>query len=104
MPEGDVVRDLLGRVLRLRVVPARIFVRLPVDHDVVVARRALPGTDRVRLALAHVLPVYRVGRKILIAFDLDRALALGEHRSVPRCTSHIGLLWSAPASCRTSKS
>src|SRR5437588_9604432 len=53
-PEGDAVFDLQRRILRLRVVPSRIPVHVAAHDHVVITRRPLPGTDRVRLALAEV--------------------------------------------------
>src|SRR5437879_4096199 len=82
-PERDVTGDLLRRVARGRIVPGRVLVYLPADVDVVVARRALPRADRVRLARLEELFADRVGRKIVIALDDDRLVRLGEDGVVP---------------------
>src|SRR5262249_8821169 len=88
VPERDVVRDLLGGVLGLRIEPRGVFVDLPVDHDVVVARRALPRAERVGTALAQMLAAYGCGREILIALDDDALIALRDDRSVPAGACH----------------
>src|SRR5437764_10496007 len=82
-PEGDVLFYLPCRVLRLRVVPSSIFVRLAADDHVVITRRPLPGADRVRLALAQVLAPHRLRREVVIALDHNRVVALRQHCAVP---------------------
>src|SRR5450631_2274688 len=83
-PEGDVTGDLFRGFLGGRVVPRRIAVDRLCDDDVVVARGALPAADGVRRAVAEMLPPDRLGRKIVVAFDDDRRVALREDRAVHR--------------------
>src|SRR5262249_36404080 len=87
-PERHVILDLARRVLRGWIVPGRILVGLPVDHDVVVAGHPLPGTGRVHRAVAQVLPSHRVRRKVVVALDHLGARALREHGAVPDRLRH----------------
>src|ERR1700737_678665 len=68
VPEGDVVFDLSGLRLGVRVEPRRIRIGLAVDRDRVVARLALPVADRVRVAWPEEFPVDRGRGKIGVAF------------------------------------
>src|SRR5439155_193194 len=93
------VLNLLRGSLRLLVVPGGVPFHLPVDPDVVVACDDLPRTGRVRRARPEMVAPDRVGREVLIAFDDDAAVALGEYGPVPDRSRHVTLRrWTAP--CR----
>jgi len=76
-PKSDVIFDFLRRVFRLRIKPSRVFVGCAVCYNIVITRRAFPGANRVRLALAEKFFVYRVCGKIMISFDSDCCIAFG---------------------------
>src|SRR5258708_3611342 len=88
LPERHVSLDLLGRRLGLRIVPGRACIPFVLDLNVVVARRALPRTHRVRIAGLEIFLANRIRRKILVAFDLYRLFAFGQNRAFPRCFCH----------------
>src|ERR1700683_492919 len=88
LPECHMSLDLLGRRFWLWIKPGRASVPFPVDVNVVIARRALPRTLRVRVARLEMFLADRVWRKILVAFHFDRLVALGEHCTFPDCFCH----------------
>ncbi len=88
MPEGHVGGDFGGSWRRVWVVPRGVAVDLAVDLHVVVAGRSFPGATGVRGTVAQVLPANVVGRKVVVAFDADRVVALGDNGAVPCGSDH----------------
>src|SRR5271156_5268477 len=66
-----------------RVEPRGVGVALPVDLDRLVARLALPGADRVGIAVDEVLRVDALDGEVVIVLDDDGVIALGQRRAVP---------------------
>src|SRR6266702_869270 len=91
-PERHPARDLLRRLLRRRVVPARIAVHAPAGGDVVIARDALPRAGGVRGALSHVLATQGLRREVVVAFHHLRAIARGDDLAIPNRSGHRVLL------------
>src|SRR5690606_8114647 len=83
VPEGDAALYRCGRLLRFGVVPGGVLVDLSIDDDIVVAGVALPGAMAVRTAGPEVLLPDRIWREVVIAFDDDRIVALGQDRIFP---------------------
>src|SRR5258706_2504471 len=88
LPERDVSLDLLRRRLRLGIEPRSPGVSLAFDFNVVITRRALPRTHRMRIARLKIFLPDRVRREILIAFYLYSHPAFGQYRAFPRCFCH----------------
>src|SRR5690349_11905392 len=97
LPEGDPVGDLLGRVLRLRVVPERVLVDLAVHVERLVARGALPRADRVRVGVAEELRADRLAGEVVVALHDHGVVALGDDLAVPDGLRHRCLLARIPA-------
>lgn len=68
--------------------PRSVRVRLPVDHDVVVAGLALPGGAGVGGAVGEKGGVDVGDGEVVAAPEHPRAIALGDHRPVPGCSDH----------------
>src|ERR1700682_2274413 len=85
VPEGDVVFDLSGLRHWVRIEPRRIPIGLAVDRDRVVTRLTLPVAGGVGVAGLKQLPVDGARREVVIAFDDDRLVTLGQGRPVPYC-------------------
>src|SRR5580698_3128231 len=98
LPERDVPRNLLRRRFRLRIKPRRSRVPLPIHFKIVVTRRPLPRTHRVQITRLEIFLVNRLRRKILIPFDLNRPIALGQNRAVPHSFCHIKIGFVPPRS------
>src|SRR5690242_6988885 len=96
LPEGDPVGDLLGRVLRLRVVPERVLVDLAVHVERLVARGALPRADRVRVGVAEELRAARLAGEVVVALHDHGVVALGDDLAVPDGLRHRCLLARIP--------
>src|SRR5919202_784358 len=83
LPERHPVLDLLGGVLRLRVVPDGVIALRAVELEGVVGRRALPGADGVGVRGTQDVVAQRFPREVVVALDDDRVVALGENGPVP---------------------
>src|SRR5439155_21397429 len=75
--------DLLRGFARIGVVPGSVFIRLPIDEDVVVTRLTLPMTRRMCFASAEVFSFYRVRWEIVITFNNSSLSAIGKGGAVP---------------------
>src|SRR5579864_2624133 len=87
-PEGDVVADVLSCGLRVRIIPGRVAVLFAIDHNVVVARLALPGAERRGIAGREVFALQRLGRKIDVIFHRLVAVGFGDDFLVPDSAWH----------------
>src|SRR6185369_11237822 len=83
VPEGDVVLDLVGSGFRFGIIPGSVLICFAIDHHVVIARSAFPGTDGMRTALLKKLSVDSFGRKIMIPLNDNGFVALSENGAVP---------------------
>src|ERR1017187_3939113 len=72
LPERHVSLYLLRRRLRLRIKPSRSGIPLASNFNIVITRRPLPRTHRVRLARPEIFLANCIRRKILIALNLYR--------------------------------
>jgi hypothetical protein len=88
LPEGDVTRDLLSGIFGRRIIPGRVVVGGAIDLNVVVARQPLPVAGGVHITGAEILALDRVGWEVVIAFDHDGLITLGEDCAVPNCLCH----------------
>ena len=88
LPERHIPFNLLCRIFRLRIKPRRSRVPFSIHFHIVITRRALPRTHRMRLTRLEILPVNRIRRKILIPLHLDRRTAFSQHRAFPHCFCH----------------
>src|SRR5207253_3205631 len=68
---------------RFRVVPDRVLAPRAVELERVVRRRALPRADGVRVRRSHDVVAERLAREVVVAFDDERVVALGDGRAVP---------------------
>src|SRR5688572_18067142 len=91
-PECDPAFDFLGLWFCVRVVPRRVGVGFAVDYNIVIAGCALPSADGVGFAWLKEFGFDRILRKIMIAFDDDRFVAVGEYCS--RSEEHTSELQS----------
>ena len=83
LPEGDAALDLLGGLARLRVVPDRVLVQLAVDQQAVVVRLAFPRAAGAVVAEGDVLALQARLGEVVVAFDDDGVVALGDRGAVP---------------------
>ena len=72
------------------VVPSSIFNSHTVDHNVVIARIALPGAVRDRIARFKTHHRHIIRREVVVAIDKNRSIALGEGPVVPNCADGHG--------------
>ena len=91
-PEGDVVLDVGSSSARRRVVEGSTLVALAVDLDVVVAGNTLPCACGVPRRVDEILTVDGLAREVVVPFDDDRFVTLGEYDAVPlQASAHAGL-------------
>jgi len=83
LPEGHVVADLYAGRLGIGVGPSGCRVALALDDDVEAARLALARAGAARIARGEQLERDVPHRKVVIALDHDRPVALGQDRAVP---------------------
>src|SRR4051812_15752151 len=88
-PERDVVLDLLGGLLRRRIVPGGVLVDLITDYDVVIARGPLPSAHGVRVARPQVLAVTLDGGKYWLPSTMIQPSLSA--RTVPFQLARIGV-------------
>src|SRR3981081_995320 len=89
LPDRDAVLDFSSCGLWFGVIPGSIVVPNAVHFDVVIAGGALPGTNRSVIARFQSFFFDSFGREILIAFDNNGGVALGDNFSSPRCFGHL---------------
>jgi len=74
----------LGRCgFGIGIVPGSIFVDLPIDDNIVVARFTFPWASGMRGALLKIFSLNRLRREIVVAFDDYRIVALCQNGVVP---------------------
>src|SRR5262249_20925861 len=88
-PKGDVIFDLLGCRLGIRIVPSSILIFLSVNEQGVIARLPLPWAGRCSRTGAEILPIYGSFREIGISFYSLNGVTLGDHLSIPYCFCHF---------------
>src|SRR5918999_773745 len=76
LPEGNVIGNIPGCLLWLRIVPGGILVDLPVYLNVIIAANALPGTSSMGFTLLEIFAVNGVRRKIMVTLHKLAAIAL----------------------------
>src|SRR5690348_11396367 len=91
-PESNAILDFGGCGFGLRVIPGGVFVFHAVDFEMIVMRGALPGAFAGVRARLEKFFLDGVGRKILVPFDYDTAVAVRDDSSRPGCFRH----WRLP--------
>src|SRR2546425_9845210 len=84
-PEGNATLDFFGCGFRLGIIPGCILIDVSLNNDIVITCLALPGTNAMRAAFLKVLTIDGFRRKVMIAFNDNRLIALGEHGVIPNC-------------------
>src|SRR5262249_46077630 len=97
-PESHIILDFVRCGLGLRIEPGCVRIALAVDVEVVIARQSFPWTCGVLITWLKVLAPDCVGWKVLVAFDLDRFVALCQDRIFPDCFCHNSQLDSVAGS------
>src|SRR4029078_6480229 len=89
-PERNAARDVARSIFRFGVIPGGLRIPLAVDREVVIARRAFPPADRVRVARLQIVAPDGIDRKIHIAFDSLHGTRgrFGDDRAVPDGFGH----------------
>src|SRR5579859_2155222 len=87
-PEGDMVLDVTGCRLGIRVVPGGILILLPVHQKTVISGLPLPGASRNRRAGAEILPLQGALREVDIALNHLCRIAFRDYFAVPGCLCH----------------
>src|SRR6185295_10740241 len=87
-PEGDPVPDPGGGGLGVRIIPSGVAIFGAVHLEMVIMGNALPRADRRRVAVAKQRGIDRVAREIMIAFDDQRVVAVGDRGAVPSRFHH----------------
>src|SRR5580704_14702000 len=82
-PEGDMVLDVTGCRLGVRIVPGGILILLSVNQKTVVPGLALPGAGRNCRAGAKVFPLQSALREVDIALNHLRCIAFRDYFAVP---------------------
>src|SRR5579859_6815754 len=82
-PKREVAADVIRRLLGVGVIPGAARAHLAVHHHVLVAGGALPGADRVPVAVLEVLPAQSLRWKVVVAFHHYGLVALRHHFAVP---------------------
>ena len=83
LPEGDMVFDVGGCGVWLRVIPGAVLNLHAVHFDVVVVGRALPRADRGMGAGLQEFLIHGVWREVLMALDFGASTALGQYFAGP---------------------
>ena len=82
------VTNVVGRLLRIRVSPRSVIIRLTVDKEIEIACRPLPATDGAVITLLQQIAIDGSDRKIVVGFDDERVIAVSNDVTVPDCLGH----------------
>jgi len=85
LPERHVALDIGSRLFGLGVVPSGVRIQLTIDDERVIACLPFPRAAGFVIAKADELPVHGRLGKIMVAFDHDSGVALGDHGIFPNC-------------------
>src|SRR5580704_14076992 len=89
LPKRNVILNLRGRGLRLRIIPSRVVVPHSSDFHAVVMRGTLPRALRRMCARLQELLLDRVRWEILVSFHLHGRIAFRNHFPAPASLGHF---------------
>src|SRR6266498_1542188 len=72
-----------------RIVPGGVLVCLTLYDDIIITCLAFPGTNSMRITRFQKIHINAFRRKIVVAFDTDRLVALRQYLAIPDCFWHV---------------